>query len=98
MKRRGKKRERERERERGGGGGGRGGGGGGIYNLWKRSNTYTSYNVQSVMHIQDICLRQEGCQPVIPVVEFIHSFVSYIGTIISIIGLILTIITMLVFK
>ena len=47
---------------------------------------------------QDICLRQDGCQPINEIVDIILSFVSYIGIIVSIIALAMTITTMLAFK
>lgn len=47
---------------------------------------------------QDVCSRQEDCEPINPVLDAILSYVSNIGIVLSIIGLILTIITMLAFK
>lgn len=63
-------------------------------------NNFIAGTLFKVNDTQDICLRQEDCDPSIfnPVVDTILSFVSYIGIVLSIIGLILTIITMLAFK
>ena len=45
---------------------------------------------------QDICLRQESCEP--SRVDTALTYISYIGTSISIVCLLLTLLTLLVFK
>ena len=69
---------------------------------WYKRQLYYITRFQTSMHyngqMQDICLRQEDCQPIDDVEDTVLTVISYIGIALSIIGLILTIVTVLIFK
>lgn len=51
-----------------------------------------------MVFIQDICLRQEDCEPSEPAVEQALTYISYIGTSVSIVCLVFTLVTLIAFK